>query len=186
MTTPFMAAEIATAQAEWSRAADHSDPGRWVAAANAWRRLEAPYQAAYACWRQAEALLACGAPRAEVTAAAAAGWQVASELGARGLTTELESLARRARIKLHNPPVGADRPQKDSPDAGERLQLTRRERQVLALIADGLTNHRIAETLYISNRTAGVHVSHILAKLGVTNRGQAAAVAHRLGLTDTL
>jgi DNA-binding CsgD family transcriptional regulator len=58
-----------------------------------------------------------------------------------------------------------------------------RELEVLALVADGRTNHQIAETLYISDKTASVHVSHILAKLGVRNRSEAGAVAHRLRLT---
>jgi DNA-binding NarL/FixJ family response regulator len=53
---------------------------------------------------------------------------------------------------------------------------------VLALVADGRTNRQIAQALFISNKTASVHVSNILAKLGVANRGEAAAVAHRLGL----
>ena len=60
--------------------------------------------------------------------------------------------------------------------------LTPREREVLALVADGRTNRQIAEALFISEKTASVHVSNILAKLGVTNRAEAAAVAHRVGL----
>ena len=58
--------------------------------------------------------------------------------------------------------------------------LTPRERDVLALIAEGRTDRQIAEALFISPRTVAMHVSSILAKLGVTNRGEAAAVAHRL------
>ena len=65
----------------------------------------------------------------------------------------------------------------------DALGLTPREREVLALLADGRTNPQIAETLFISPKTASVHVSNILAKLGVANRGEAAAVAHRLRLT---
>ena len=60
--------------------------------------------------------------------------------------------------------------------------LTVREREVLALVSEGYTNRRIADTLFISESTAGVHVSHILAKLGVDTRTEAAAVAVRLGL----
>ena len=59
--------------------------------------------------------------------------------------------------------------------------LTPREREVLALIAEGRTDRQIAEALFISPRTVAMHVSSILAKLGVANRGGAAAVAHRLG-----
>jgi DNA-binding NarL/FixJ family response regulator len=62
------------------------------------------------------------------------------------------------------------------------LGLTRREREVLPLVAAGLTNKRIAERLFISENTAGVHVSNILGKLGVGTRTEAAAVAARLGL----
>jgi len=55
---------------------------------------------------------------------------------------------------------------------------------VLRLVAEGHTNRHIGETLYIAEKTASVHVSNILAKLGVGNRGEAAAVAHRAGLTQ--
>ena len=67
-------------------------------------------------------------------------------------------------------------------DAAERLGLTRREREVLALVADGRSNRQIGEQLYMAESTAGVHVSNILGKLGVTRRSEAAAVAHRMGL----
>jgi DNA-binding CsgD family transcriptional regulator len=60
--------------------------------------------------------------------------------------------------------------------------LTDREREVLALVAAGRSNGQIAAALFISPKTASVHVSNILAKLGVTGRVEAAAVAHRLGL----
>jgi DNA-binding NarL/FixJ family response regulator len=65
----------------------------------------------------------------------------------------------------------------------DRLGLTAREREVLALVAAGRTNRQIGEALFISEKTAGVHVSNILGKLGVASRGEAAAVAHQLGLT---
>jgi DNA-binding NarL/FixJ family response regulator len=55
---------------------------------------------------------------------------------------------------------------------------------VLALVAEGYTNRRIAEALFISESTAGVHVSNILGKLGVASRTEAAAVATRLGLVS--
>ena len=62
--------------------------------------------------------------------------------------------------------------------------LTPREREVLALVASGLTNRQIGERLFITEKTASVHVSNILGKLGVATRSQAASVAHRLGLVD--
>jgi len=60
--------------------------------------------------------------------------------------------------------------------------LTSREREVAALLTEGLSNAEVADRLYISVRTAAVHVSHILTKLTVSRRGEAAAVAHRLGV----
>jgi DNA-binding CsgD family transcriptional regulator len=62
--------------------------------------------------------------------------------------------------------------------------LSRREREVLALIAEGRTNREIGERLFISQKTVGVHVGNILAKLGVSGRVEAAAVAIRLALTE--
>ena len=70
----------------------------------------------------------------------------------------------------------------DVPDPVAALGLTAREREVLALVALGRTNRQIADSLFISENTAGVHVSNILGKLGVNGRGEAAAVAHRLRL----
>ncbi|MCC2277495.1 response regulator transcription factor [Streptomyces sp. ET3-23] len=66
--------------------------------------------------------------------------------------------------------------------AGDGLGLTPRERDVLRLVALGHSNGRIAEELFISPKTVSVHVSNILAKLGVSGRGEAAATAHRTGL----
>jgi DNA-binding NarL/FixJ family response regulator len=76
-------------------------------------------------------------------------------------------------------PSPAEPPSTDA----DRLGLTAREREVLALVAAGRTNRQIGEELFISEKTAGVHVSNILGKLGVAGRGEAAAVAHQLGLT---
>jgi DNA-binding NarL/FixJ family response regulator len=60
--------------------------------------------------------------------------------------------------------------------------LTRREREVLALLVAGQTNRQIGETLYISENTAGVHVSNILGKLGAASRTEAAGIAAKLCL----
>ena len=68
---------------------------------------------------------------------------------------------------------------------GDPFGLTPRERQVLALVADGATNREIGAQLYMAEKTASVHVSRILAKLDVRSRTEAAAVAHRLGLGGT-
>ena len=89
----------------------------------------------------------------------------------------IESLARRARIEIVNAPAPATAP--------DRFGLTRREREVLALVAQGRTNRQIADELFISENTAGVHVSNILGKLGVASRTEAAAVAVRLDVIGT-
>jgi DNA-binding NarL/FixJ family response regulator len=81
-----------------------------------------------------------------------------------------ENLARRARIDLNAEPPA---------DALSRFGLTAREREVLDSIAEGLSNKAIAERLYLSHRTVGVHVSNVLRKLEVNSRGQAAAVVTR-------
>jgi DNA-binding CsgD family transcriptional regulator len=180
--TPAVAANQLTAEAEWSRAAGPGDPDRWAAAAQAWEALGYPWQAGYARWRQAEALLARGAPRPDAAATLAGARALAGRLGARLLTAEIDALARRARIELDQP--GGQAPDgQASAVAIDELGLTPREREVLALVADGRTNRQIAAALFISDKTASVHVSNILAKLGVANRGEAAAVAHRLRLT---
>ena len=64
------------------------------------------------------------------------------------------------------------------------LGLTRREVEVLRLVALGLTNREVATTLFISEKTAGVHVSNILRKLDLRSRVEASAYAYRLGLLD--
>ena len=103
---------------------------------------------------------------------------VAQDLGARPLREGLEGLARRARIDL-----GDQRTDEAAPNAPlQRLELTPRELEVLALLADGLTNREIATELFISHKTASVHVSRILSKLSVPNRAAAATAAYALGV----
>jgi len=85
------------------------------------------------------------------------------------------------RLRLEEPADTIAVPKAPS-SAAASLGLTRREAEVLALVAEGRTNRQIGQALFITPKTAGVHVSRILAKLGVTGRGEAAAVAHRLGL----
>ncbi len=173
------AALAATIEAEHARAAGDGDPAPWDAAARAWEARPAPFHAAYARWRQAEAALA-RRDRAQAQAALLAAHATASDLGAQALLAELEALARRARIELPSPEAPA--PASEPPAAGEDLGLTDRELEVLQHLALGETNRQIADALFISARTAGVHVSHILSKLDAANRGEAAAIAHRLGL----
>jgi DNA-binding CsgD family transcriptional regulator len=118
---------------------------------------------------------------AQAEGALRAAHAVAVRLGAAPLRRELELLAQRGRIALEAPvdPAAAE---PEAPSMASSLGLTRREAEVLALVAAGRTNRQIGQALFIAPKTAGVHVSRILAKLGVANRGEAAAVAHRLRL----
>jgi DNA-binding NarL/FixJ family response regulator len=106
---------------------------------------------------------------------------ITGRLGARPLDAEVKALARRARLDLA-PHAGAAAPASGAPTPAEQLGLTPREAEVLALVAAGRSNRQIAQELFISPKTASVHVSNILAKLGVAGRVEAATIAHRLGL----
>ena len=182
--TPRTNALVALCEAELARLLGQGDPGPWAAAATAWDRLSQPYPTAYARWRTAEALLLRGTARDQVAEPLRAAHAAASELGAVSLLAEVEALGRRGRIDLQAEqtagPVGRRRP----PSSLDRLGLTEREQEVLALVAVGRTNRQIAEALFISPKTATIHVSNILAKLGVRNRVEAATIAHRLGAVE--
>jgi DNA-binding NarL/FixJ family response regulator len=128
-------------------------------------------------WREAEAAVEAE-DRAAAVAPARAALETARSLGARWLAEEVEALAQRARLQLEQ---GEDAAIEDEAQE-EPFGLTPRERQVLALIAEGATNRQIGAALFMAEKTASVHVSRILGKLGVQSRTQAAAVAHRLHL----
>ena len=163
--------------AELSRAGKDPDPGAWAAAAERFEALAMPFELAYARWRQAEALVLADGDREGAANALREAAEIAARLRAPLLAAEIDGLARRARL-----PSGPEATA--APDAPERdrLGLTPRELSVLALVADGRTNREIGETLFISEKTASVHVSRILSKLGVRSRLEAATAAHRLGL----
>jgi DNA-binding CsgD family transcriptional regulator len=175
--TPNAAGWLALAEAEYERARGESRPAAWSEAAATWDRLERPPLAAYCRWRQAEALVATGAPRAEASVPLREAHAVATRMGAVPLVRELELLAQRARLDLAPPDSG---PSAGNEGLEELLGLTPREAEVLTLVARGYTNREIADKLVISVKTASVHVSHILGKLAVPNRVEAAAIAHRL------
>ena len=173
---PDAAAWRAVAEAEHSRVEDRPSPERWKAAVAAWDELERPYPAASCRWRQAEALVA-GGRSTEATVAARVAHRVASRLGAHTLQRELQLLAERARLDLVGlRPEDAHRPSAEA----SALGLTSCEREVLQLLARGYTNREIAAELVISVKTASVHVSHILRKLDVSSRIDAARIAQRL------
>jgi DNA-binding CsgD family transcriptional regulator len=174
--TPNAGGCLAVAEAEYERARGAARPESWSGAAAAWERLERPPLAAYCRWREAEALVAAGASRAEASVPLRAAHATAARIGAAPLLRELELLAQRARLDLAPPEAEPDRRR----GLEEALGLTAREAEVLALVARGYTNREIAAALVISVKTASVHVSHILRKLGAPNRLEAATIAHRL------
>jgi DNA-binding CsgD family transcriptional regulator len=175
--TPNAAGWLALAEAEHHRARGGARPELWADAADGWERLERPPLAAYCHWREAEALVAAGASRAQASQPLRQAHAVAAQIGATPLAEQLELLAQRARLELVSPDAG---PPDRTQGLEELLDLTPREAEVLTLLARGYTNREIAAALVISVRTAGVHVSHILRKLGAPNRLEAAAIAHRL------
>jgi DNA-binding NarL/FixJ family response regulator len=168
----------ALAQAEYSRLVGGDTVTAWVAALAATGEMNEPHPHAYALLRHGEALAEAGdAPAA--TAEVREALELARRMGAAPLVELANEVIRRGRLTgvgdRTAAPVG-------EATALDELRLTARELEVLRLVADGHSNGEIAERLFISRKTASVHVSNILAKLGVTTRGQAAAVAHRRGL----
>ncbi|HET6869615.1 MAG TPA: AAA family ATPase [Solirubrobacteraceae bacterium] len=179
LTTPASTSPSRTYRA--LAAAEHArvtgTPSLWSEAIDACREEGDPYLIAYTLLRSAEADVLAGA-REQAAAALDEAAGVAGRLGAAALLEEAHALARRARLKLESgaPADG------DAADLADSLGLTAREREVLALLAAGRSNPQIAEELFISRKTASVHVSNIISKLNVSSRGEAAALAHRLGL----
>ncbi len=165
---------LALCAAEVSRL-DVTDPDLWARAAAEWDHRNHPYPAAYSRLRQAEALLARRRRTATAGKLLRQAYQTTQGLGAVPLTDEIRTLAGRARVTLEETgPLGAREP---AGVGGEELAaLTAREREVLAAVAEGLTNREIGQRLYISERTIGVHVSHIFDKLQVRTRVQASAI----------
>ncbi|WP_285629966.1 ATP-binding protein [Actinoallomurus iriomotensis] len=158
--------------------AETRSPDRWDRVAAAWADLRQPYPQALALLRAAEVAADAG-DRALAQSHLSRAAAHADRLSAHPLRTRIDRLARLARISLT--PANGSRAE----DGQKRFDLTPREREVLDLIADGRTNRQIAEELFISVKTAGNHVSSILAKLGATSRLQAATTAHRHQLIRT-
>ena len=166
-------AHAAVFDAEASRAAGLPNQAAWDAAAAAWESLGQPYPLAYALLRAAGAAAAAGdrdaaAPRLQRAA------ELASQLRAGPLLQQISRAARRARVEITDGEATSAAP----------FGLTGRELEVLRLVAAGRGNREIAAELFISPKTASVHVSNILGKLAVASRGEAAATAHRLHLFD--
>ncbi|MFE3461147.1 AAA family ATPase [Nocardiopsis aegyptia] len=145
----------------------------WAEAVSGWERTPLVLSLAGARLRAAEAAAAVG-DRAAVRAWVGQVHAAAAEHGAVPLRRAAEDLARRASVPLK----GGGAPEPPAVPAG----LTARELEVLRLLSGGGTNAQIAAELFISPKTASVHVSNILAKLRVANRAAAGARARELGL----
>ena len=159
------AVQLAMARAEVADTADS-----WAEALARWEGFGDPYRAAYARFRLGAALLAAGGDRAEAAEHLDTAHRQAQELGAAHLVAAADDLARRARLRVGAAP--ADNP----------YRLTGREREILALVAEGLTDRAIGGRLFISHRTVERHVSNLLAKLAAERRSELVATALREGL----
>ena len=175
--SPVQHAHAATFAAEAARAASGQDLAGWDAATAAWEATGHPHPLAYTLLRAATAASVNGNREAAVIRLQRAS-TIATRLAAVPLQQHISQLARRARIQLASPGNG------DVSGPAAPFGLTAREQEVLRLVAAGRSNRDIAAELFISPRTASVHVSNILAKLNVASRGEAAATAHRLHLSD--
>ena len=168
---------LARCEAEYARLTGTNSP-------DAWERVLAEfgpgyvYETARTQWRLAEALVEAGR-RDEAAAVWRAARDTASRLRAAPLGAALDDLARRARLDPGNGNRGGhgDGSGGTSPLAA----LTDREREVLSLLARGMSNREIGTELFITPKTASVHVSNILGKLGAASRTEAAAIAYREG-----
>ncbi|WP_143033976.1 AAA family ATPase [Paramicrobacterium humi] len=179
-----VAAAAAAVQASWQAMPDAVRTAEWtriidaalaIPDAAAVDRLEAAHDAAaheslpatvppFLCLQLARALVDAG-DRARARELLQSAAKAASALSHIGLQREVADYASAAGLEEN--------------DAAGPLGLTARERQVLELVADGLSNRQIGERLFISAKTASVHVSAILRKLGVATRTEAAVAAGR-------
>jgi DNA-binding CsgD family transcriptional regulator/tetratricopeptide (TPR) repeat protein len=170
MAVRYPAERAAAADVRATLAAPGERLAAWHTAVAAWRTDGRAYPLARAQLTLAGAAAAAG-DRALAETALDEAATIAARLDARPLLDEIAVLARRAGVRGRGAPA----------PAGAHV-LTEREREVLRLVSEGFSNGRIAERLYISPKTASVHVSRIIAKLAVANRMEAAAAARRLGL----
>jgi DNA-binding CsgD family transcriptional regulator len=158
---------LARAEAESGRLSGEDDPAAWRRTVDAFG-FGHRYEIARSRRHLAEALAAAG-DRDEAGEQVRLARETAVALRARPLRDAVDALARRARLDLGSGPAAAS-------------VLTPREQEVMRLVAQGLTNRQIGRRLFISEKTASVHVSNVLAKLGAGGRTEAVAIAHRRGL----
>ena len=196
-------AHLLLCEAEAARASGRPSVDPWTRVVAEWQLLGCPYPEAYAQWRLATELFGARA-RTQGTAVLLAAGLTATRLGCAPLQEALHTLARHAGVPaaaLAQPEAALDEPEAapEQPGAAPHpapvngsaprrsasalpVPLTPREGDVLGLLTEGFSNQQIARRLFISESTVSVHVSHILAKLGVANRLQAAGAAQRLAL----
>jgi DNA-binding CsgD family transcriptional regulator len=164
-----------TFEGELARLERAGEEGAWRTAKDTWASYGVPHQAGYAGWRLAEALLAEGRRNEAETELAAAYAAAESYVP---LRQEIEGLSRRARLTLTDRAA----PEPAAASEADTRGLTPRELDVLRLLGSGATNAEIGRKLFMSPKTASVHVTAILRKLGVSGRVQAATVAERMGI----
>jgi len=167
---------LARCAAECERARGANSPEAWEAVLAAFGPGYV-YETARTQWRLAEALAEAGR-RDDAAAVWRSAAATAAKLRAAPLAAALDDLARRARLDAGSSGHGHG----SGSAAGVTAALTDREREVLRLLARGLSNREIGAELFITPKTASVHVSNILAKLGAASRTEAAAIAHRESL----
>ncbi|MEU4196966.1 AAA family ATPase [Kribbella sp. NPDC026611] len=167
---------LATAEAEHDRVFGRDTGGAWATVVTAWEQVGQPFQIAEARYRQADALLREHGDRTVAATTARESLRIAEALGAVPLAEKIRQLARRGRLDL----TTCQPTEPANPLA--HFHLTPREVDVLRLLAEGQTNRQIGEALFISEKTASVHVTNVLRKLGVPSRLEAAAIAQRVEL----
>ena len=160
----------ATIRADLARRVGRDDHESWSCAVAAWRKVVRPHELAWVLLRSGQQTAAGHAT--EARRALAEALTIGESLGAQPLVDAVLAAGRQARLRLTPTTAPA-----------ATLGLTDREVDVLRLVAEGLPNAAIGQRLFISPKTVSVHVSHILDKLGAANRGEAAAAAHRHGIT---
>jgi DNA-binding CsgD family transcriptional regulator/tetratricopeptide (TPR) repeat protein len=170
---PMALASHAAATCELSDAEGRADAAGWRAVATRWEELQEPYREAQSHMRAAEALLSTGGDRRAAAEELRIARATADRIGAQRVTHAVDDVARRARITLGRAAGHVD----DDP-----YHLTSRERDVLTLVAEGLTDRAIGSRLFISHRTVERHVSNLLAKFDAGRRSELTAIAHRVGL----
>jgi DNA-binding CsgD family transcriptional regulator len=174
---PEPAAWLQTAEGECAAVWGQDTAEIWADLAATGERFGQPHPVAVAHSGKPTHCFATTATEAGHGIARTRHWTSRSASAPAPLKAEILQLAQRARLDLELTP-----PHQPEPAAG--FEITAREAEVLALLATGRTNREIGRALFISEKTASVHVSHLLRKLNVTSRVEAAAIAQRMHLTN--